>query len=140
MALKVYFFVDSCIPLSLIFDQPFKREVEKFLRDVEKYGFQCFMSSSVYQECENLFSRINSLIDNTLRGVIARFEKEKGSDPKISRNDMLILEDFFGSRFWGRQGQWIEQEVLRAIQIWFVEKVEEKLRAVGAKIQRLPDE
>jgi len=124
---KVYFYIDSCIPLSLLFDQPFKMDVEKFLEDIEKNNLQCFIPTSVSKECEEIISKLDDLTKETLKGVVARFEKERGKDPKISKKDILALEEYFNSRFWGRGGKSTEQEVLRTIQAWFVKRVEEKL-------------
>ncbi|MHA1581998.1 MAG: hypothetical protein ACTSYM_05860 [Candidatus Baldrarchaeia archaeon] len=124
---EVYFYIDSCIPLSLLFEQPFKTDVEKFLEDVEKNNLQCFMPTSVSKECEEIISKLSDLTKKTLKGVIARFEIERGKDPKISKKDFLALEEYFSSRFWGRSGKSTEQEILRTIQSWFIRKVEEKL-------------
>ncbi|MCD6164081.1 MAG: hypothetical protein J7J30_01390, partial [Candidatus Odinarchaeota archaeon] len=124
---KVYFYIDSCIPLSLLFDQPFKMDVEKFLEDIEKNNLQCFIPTSVSKECEEIISKLDDLTKETLKGVVARFEKERGKDPKISKKDILALEEYFNSRFWGGGGKSTEQEVLRTIQAWFVKRVEEKL-------------
>ncbi len=125
-ALNGCFLLDTSIIIAHTTDA-YKVRLDKFKRNISENNVSCFVTHSVFQECERKLEEIIDFFGTELRELLektveeARKGKPKGTPIKLTKDDFLVFERGF-SRVYGRRIGVAHKT--RLVEEWVIDQLE----------------